>query len=163
MTRSRSLGRARKRQEGMLLSQQPMPDEQVEGRWKSIGEALESNAVWSRGTHAAWPDCDAWRPKSMFDLYFKLQHIVERWEWEKFSDALRVPLPITFRFVKGDDDPAFRAQGERLLEQMAKWGSGTRRLGLVDGWQLHLDKGTLRDAAPGSELGELREWLIRGT
>ena len=46
---------------------------------------------------------------------------------------------------------------------MAKWGSGTRRLGLVDGWQLHLDKGTLRDAAPGSELGELREWLIRGT
>ena len=27
---------------------------------------------------AAWPDCDAWRPKSLFEVYYKLQRVVER-------------------------------------------------------------------------------------
>ena len=80
-----------------------------------------------------------------------------------FHGSLRKPLPVTFRFVMGDTTPAFRAEGEALLERWAKVGTGTRRLGLVDGWQLHIDKHVLRAAEAGSEEAVLREWLIRGT
>ena len=111
----------------------------------------------------AWPDCSAWRPKSMFDLYYKLLHIVERWEWEEFAASLRKPLPVTFRFVLDSTSASFRAEGEAILERWAAGKNGTRRLGRVDGWQLQLDKHELRAAEHGSEAATLREWLIRGT
>ena len=120
-------------------------------------------AGFAKSGVVAWPDCDAWRPKSMFDLYYKLIKVVERSDWERFASSLRQPLPITFRYVLGDTDAAFRQQGDAILERWASRGGGTRRLGLVDGWALHIDKHALRAAPPGSEEAEFREWLIRGT
>ena len=88
---------------------------------------------------------------------------------EGFIEALHQPLPVTFRFTL-NADAAFRAEGEALLASWARrggasdvcWG-GTRRLEVVDGWQLHVDKHALRAAAAGSEEAALREWLIRGS
>ena len=105
----------------------------------------------------------------MFDLYYRLQKVVERHEWTTFTDSLHRPLPITFRFTRDASDvdaeasKAFRAEGEAILNNWAKQGTGTRKLGLVDGWQLHVDKHELRDAIAGSEYATFREWLIRGT
>ena len=77
-SRSKSLGRARKRAQGRLASQQPEGSE----RATSIALAVASHAgtKWST-CNASWPDCEAWRPKSMFDLYYKLQRVVQRHEW----------------------------------------------------------------------------------
>ena len=161
--RSKSLGRAIKRKDNKLQSQQPPPDETTYDRARAIHDAMEANATFARNRVVAWPDCDAWRPKSMFDLYYKLQRIVSREEWDAFSLAIRRPLPITFRYVRGDAPADFRAEGEAILERWMKVGTGTRRLGLVDGWQLHIDKHVLRAAEAGSEEALLREWLIRGT
>ena len=83
----------------------------------------------------------------MFDLYYRLVHLVDRSEWDDFVLSYRRPLPITFRFVTADTPAAFRAEGEALLTRWAAVGTGTRRLGeVVDGWQLHLDKHVLRGA-----------------
>ena len=74
----------------------------------------------------------------MFEVYYKLQRIVERHEWETFTDSLHRPLPITFRFVldASNADAAaakeFRAQGEPILERWAARRTGTRKLGLVE-------------------------------
>ena len=92
----------------------------------------------------------------MFDLYYKLIRVVERHEWEDFAAALRKPLPVTFRFVVDNVTPAFRAEGEAILERWAALKNGTRRLGRVDGWQLQLDKHELRQAEAGSGGGIAR-------
>ena len=44
-------------------------------------------ALHEQASHASalWPDCDAWRPKSMFDVYYRLQRVVERHEWSATS------------------------------------------------------------------------------
>ena len=76
--RSKSIVRARKRARGDLASQHDSSQDDESTRSWKIAEAMgraSSRAV------ANWPDCDAWRPKSMFDLYYKLQKVVERWEW----------------------------------------------------------------------------------
>ena len=138
VSRSKSLVRAAKRLRGELTSQREAyaAEPLVEARSRTITEALESNAAWARGAHVAWPDEDAWRPKSMFDLYYRLQRIVERSEWDRFALSLRAPLPITFRYVAGEvAESDFRARGEAMLERIASRGTGTRRLGLVDGWR----------------------------
>ena len=78
--RSRSVGRARKRQLGLLKSQQV--DEEDEGvgarPMSNIEKALETHSAYARSATVAWPDCAAWRPKSMFEVYYKLQRIVEQ-------------------------------------------------------------------------------------
>ena len=129
---------------------------------KTVADAMEANAQYARSGIVAWPDCTAWRPKSMFDLYYKLQRVVERHDWEAFHGSLRRPLPITFRIVASMPQ-AFRLEGESILERWARTGTGTRKLGLLDGWQLHLDKHQLRYAEAGSEEASVRDWLIRGT
>ena len=171
--RSKSLVRAKKSREGTLQSQQRQSweaeldetgwDTPGMDRSRSIAAAIEANCAFAKNGTAAWPDCSAWRPKSMFDLYYKLIRVVERHEWEDFAAALRKPLPVTFRFVVDNVTPAFRAEGEAILERWAALKNGTRRLGRVDGWQLQLDKHELRQAEAGSEAAALREWLIRGT
>ena len=125
------MGRARKRLAGTLKSQQEVEDggEDTGGRTERIFQSLQESAG---KRDALWPDCDAWRPQSMFDVYYRLQRIVERDEWPNFAASLRRPLPITFRFTK-DASAAFRAEGERILGAWAAAGYGTRRLGLVDG------------------------------
>lgn len=166
-SRSKSACRAAKRRRGLLASQQKEDDVSrmsllpVDCRARNITHALELSCVQCKV--ASWPDCDAWRPKSMFDLYYKLQRIVEKAEWEAFALSLRQPLPVTFRYAGDAAQTEFRAEGERILERWAARGLGTRRLDLVDGWQLHLDKHSLRDASAGSEESIIREWLIQGT
>ena len=156
--------RGEKRRKGTLKSQQePEEAEEYGDRARAIAAAIEANASFATSNVAAWPDCLTWRPKSMFDLYYKLQRIVERWEWEDFAEMLRKPLPVTFRFVVGNATQAYRAEGEVILERWAANQNGTRKLGRVDGWQLNLDKHELRAANPGDEAAILREWLIRGT
>ena len=91
--RSRSLGRARKRKRGELASQQQRQDDEegLDGdRSHHIASAMEANAGFAKSGVVAWPDCDAWRPKSMFDLYYKLIKVVERSEWERFASSLPV-------------------------------------------------------------------------
>ena len=85
--RSKSLGRAQKRLNGTLQSQQQQDDEYQFGG--AVGAAMEANSVWARAGVAAWPDCDAWRPQSMFDLYYRLIQLVERSEWESFRSSVR--------------------------------------------------------------------------
>ncbi|EOD41942.1 hypothetical protein EMIHUDRAFT_194550 [Emiliania huxleyi CCMP1516] len=162
-SRSKSLVRSRKRKAGDLASQrlddgdeEPLASETSGADKTRLGRASSSNP------NALWPDCDAWRPKSMFDVYYRLTAVVPREEWPAFSDSLRRPLPITFRFTRDAADD-FRAEGERVLSRWAAEGLGTRRLGLVEGWQLHMDKHQLREAVPGSDAASVREWLIRGT
>jgi len=162
-SRSKSLVRSRKSKAGDLASQrlddgdeEPLASETSGADKTRLGRASSSNP------NALWPDCDAWRPKSMFDVYYRLTAVVPREEWPAFSDSLRRPLPITFRFTRDAADD-FRAEGERVLSRWAAEGLGTRRLGLVEGWQLHMDKHQLREAVPGSDAASVREWLIRGT
>ena len=50
-----------------------------DGRSAKIAEK-HAQAVGER-RDVAWPDCSAWRPKSMFDLYYKLIRIVDREDW----------------------------------------------------------------------------------
>ena len=158
-TRSRSAVRARKRVRGALRSQQPDEEWNEEAQRARVLE--EKIAAQAGKPDASWPDCAAWRPKSMFDLYYKLVRVVAKEEWYHFSEALRRPLPVTFRFT-ADAPDAFRAEGERVLRAWEARGLGTRRLGLVDGWQLHADKHELR-AAVDANAGAVRDWLIRGT
>ena len=156
-SRSRSLGRASKRARGELQSQK---DEGL------VDEGPPTTRNRTLTDALAMPDCDAWRPESMFNLYYKLIRVVKLHEWDAFHGALRHPLPVTFRFVADAEGLAsFRAEGERVLERWEARGLGTRRFGgqVVDGWKLHLDKHELRAAAAGSEEAALREWLIRGT
>jgi len=98
----------------------------------------------------------------MFQLYYKLQRIVERWEWEDFMSALHQPLPVTFRFAR-DVSASFRSEGNQLLTAWARRHPRTRELRVVDGWQLHLDKHELRAAEGGSEEAALHRWLVRGS
>ena len=168
--RSKSVVRAHKRRDGVLKSQKEeaaadMDDWDAPGfdRGRSIAAAMEANTAFAKNGTAAWPDLDCWRPKSMFDLYYKLIRVVERHEWEDFAASLRKPLPVTFRFVVDNATASFRAEGEAILERWAAQKNGTRRLGRVDGWQLQLDKHELRQAEHGSEAAVLRNWLIRGT
>ena len=79
---------------------------------------------------------------------------------QTFLDALQRPLPVTFRYTDLAS-AAYRREGERHLEAWAARGE-TRRLGLVDGWQLDIDKHALR-ALPGSDVAAVREWIVRGT
>ena len=50
-------------------------------------------------------------------------------------------------------------------DSKTRWsGRGmARRLELVDGWQLHVDKHALRAAFEGTDEHVVREWLVRGT
>jgi hypothetical protein len=61
-------------------------------RWREVradgsppGPVCMVHCTLSFSLHAmsghSMADCDAWRPKSMFDLYYKLQKIVARTEW----------------------------------------------------------------------------------
>ena len=160
-TRSRSVVRARKRARGELQSQAEedwAPQTQEALRATALADALQRSV--NNPNQLAWPDCAAWRSKSMFDVYYKVSQVVERDEWDAFSDSLRRPLPTTFRFTT-EASAAFKSEGERIL---SGWASrGTRRLGVVDGWQLHLDKHELRAVQPRTQEATLREWLIRGT
>ena len=108
--------------------------------------------------------------------YYRLQRIVPQFEWDRFEDGIHRPLPVTFRF-SANADAAYRAEGEQILEGWARDGlgldpnqashlgtlAGTRRLGVVDGWQLHIDKHALRSASAGTAEAALREWMISGT
>ena len=162
-SRSKSLVRSRKRKAGDLASQRlDDGDEELLASETSGADKTRLGRASSSNPNALWPDCDAWRPKSMFDVYYRLTAVVPREEWPAFSDSLRRPLPITFRFTRDAADD-FRAEGERVLSRWAAEGLGTRRLGLVEGWQLHMDKHQLREAVPGSDAASVREWLIRGT
>ena len=69
--------RARKRRRGDL-SMAPSPNGDAAATSSKIEEAM-----WRTSSRriATWPDCDAWRPKSMFDLYYKLQKIVGKADW----------------------------------------------------------------------------------
>jgi len=154
--RSKSLVETRKHRAAALL---PDRYKAAKERAARVAEALERSGGGSAST---WPDEDAWRPKALFDVYYRLQQIVPRYEWKEFSDSLQKPLPVTFRYTP-DADAAFRADGEQYLEDWSRKGWGTRRLGVVDGWQLHMDKHELRAGVVGSEPAAVREWLIRGT
>lgn len=137
-----------------------LPDHSAaEERAARIAESLERAAADGA---CIWPDEDAWRPKAQFDVYYRLQQVVPRSEWREFGESLQKPLPVTFRYTASADD-AYRAEGERYLAAWEAKGWGTRRLGVVRGWQLHMDKHELRAASAGSEQAEVREWLIRGT
>ena len=134
--RSRSLGRAAKALAGTLKSQKEAAaaeEEWVPDRNQSIQAALEANASMAKNGTVAWPDCSAWRPKSMFDLYYKLLHIVERHEWEDFAASLKKPLPVTFRFVLDSTSASFRAQGEAILTRWAAAKNGTLHTVVVPG------------------------------
>ena len=156
--RSKTVRRAAKRQRGELASQREVPAEEQQPS-NALAEAHATTAGGSR--ESLWPDCDAWRAKAMFETYYKLQRIVAKEEWPAFRDALHTPLPVTFRFTR-DVTAIFRAEGERVLTRWA--GSGmARRLELVDGWQLHVDKHALRAAFEGTDEHVVREWLVRGT
>ena len=65
------MGRARKRLAGTLKSQQESEDdgEDTGGRPERIFQSLQESAG---KRDALWPDCDAWRPQSMFDVYYRL-------------------------------------------------------------------------------------------
>ena len=86
--RSKSRVRARKRANFELESQkrEAAAEEDDENTSRSrafaIADAIEANAALARSGVVAWPDCAAWRPKSMFDLYYRLQRIVHISEWE---------------------------------------------------------------------------------
>ena len=150
--RSRSLGRARKRKLGTLVSQLP----------EDTDAAPESAILPDSAGTLPWPDCDAPRGKSLMKYYYRLQRIVPMHEWDAFEDGIHRPLPVTFRF-SATADVAYRAEGEVLLERWERQGLGTRRLGVVDGWQLHIDKHALRVSLPGTAEAALREWMIAGT
>ena len=126
-TRSRSVVRARKRARGELQSQAEedwAPQTQEALRATALADALQRSV--NNPNQLAWPDCAAWRSKSMFDVYYKVSQVVERDEWDAFSDSLRRPLPTTFRFTT-EASAAFKSEGERIL---SGWASrGTRRLG----------------------------------
>lgn len=153
-SRSKSIVRSRKRRAALHVHVSA-----AEERAARVAASLEGTAgdgSW------AWPDEDAWRPKAQFDVYYRLQQIVPRHDWKQFSDSLHLPLPVTFRYT-ADADAAFRSAGEEYLQRWESNGWGTRRLGAVDGWQLHMDKHELRAGVAGSEQAEVREWLVRGT
>jgi tRNA (cytosine34-C5)-methyltransferase len=150
--RSRSLGRARKQKLGALNSQQP----------EAADVPLESATVPDTTGTLPWPDCDAPRGKSLMKYYYRLQRIVPIQEWDSFDDGIHRPLPVTFRF-SANADAAYRTAGESILESWARQRLGTRRLGVVDGRQLHIDKHALRAATAGTAEATLREWMITGT
>ena len=150
--RSRSLGRARKQKLGSLASQQPEADD---------GPPESTTVPDSTGT-LPWPDCDAPRGKSLMKYYYRLQRIVPIQEWDSFEDGIHRPLPVTFRF-SANADAAYRSVGEAILQRWERQGLGTRRLGVVDGWQLHIDKHALRSAYAETPEAALREWMIGGT
>ena len=154
-SRSRSMGRARKRSLGTLTSQANTECEP----WDNADITAVSPDSAGR---MPWSDCDAPRGKALMKYYYRLQRIVDIREWDSFDDGIHRALPVTFRF-SANADAAYRAEGEGLLEAWSREGLGTRRLGVVDGWQLHVDKHTLRSAAVGSDEARLREWMIRGT
>ena len=73
--------RARKRAAGTLVSQMTVEESAEaceQSRTSKINASLHERASLPA---ALWPDCDTWRPKSMFDVYYRLQKIVERHEW----------------------------------------------------------------------------------
>lgn len=94
--------------------------------------------------------------------YYRLQRVVPIQEWDAFEDGIHRPLPVTFRF-SANADAAYRSEGEAILQRWERQGYGTRRLGVVDGWQLHIDKHALRISAAGTPEASLREWMISGT
>lgn len=152
--RSRSLGRARKQKLGTLVSQRPDIDDETNEAVTVVPDAT--------GT-VPWPDCDAPRGKSLMKYYYRLQRIVPLHEWDSFEDGIHRPLPVTFRF-SANADAAYRAEGESILHGWSQQlHLGTRRLGVVDGWQLHIDKHALRSALAGTAEARLREWMISGT
>jgi tRNA (cytosine34-C5)-methyltransferase len=153
-SRSKSIVRSRKRRAAV-----DVPHSAAEERAARVAASLEGSAGDSSW---AWPDEEAWRPKAQFDVYYRLQQVVPRHEWKQFSDSLHLALPVTFRYT-ADADAAFRDEGEQYLQRWASNGWGTRRLGAVDGWQLHMDKHELRAGVAESEQAEVREWLVRGT
>ena len=109
-------GRARKRQLGQLRSQQQAdedgdPSASLDMRGRSIADAMEENSAFVRNGTAAWPDCGAWRPKSMFDLYYKLVRVVERHEWETFHGSLRRPLAAVQENWRHSDPPSGSPRG----------------------------------------------------
>lgn len=107
-SRSRSIGRARKRALGTLTSLSASMDDAMSGAPAMVPDGA--------GT-MPWLDCDAPRGKSLMKYYYRLQRIVDVREWDAFEDGLHRPLPVTFRFST-NADKTYRQQGEAVL---TKW------------------------------------------
>ena len=91
--RSKGVVRAAKRRAFTLRSQNLPEDDAAAApttRGDRIAEAMKRG---SSDAAAAWPDCDAWRPKSLFEVYYKLQRVVERHDWCAPAPHARRPRP----------------------------------------------------------------------
>jgi len=91
--RSKGVVRAAKRRAFTLRSQNLPEDDAAAApttRGDRIAEAMKRG---SSDAAAAWPDCDAWRPKSLFEVYYKLQRVVERHDWCAPIPHTRRPRP----------------------------------------------------------------------
>ena len=91
--RSKGVVRAAKRRAFTLRSQN-LPDDDALAAPTTRGDRIaEAMKRGSSDAAAAWPDCDAWRPKSLFEVYYKLQRVVERHDWCAPIPHTRRPRP----------------------------------------------------------------------
>lgn len=91
--RSKGVVRAAKRRAFTLRSQN-LPDDDALAAPTTRGDRIaEAMKRGSSDAAAAWPDCDAWRPKSLFEVYYKLQRVVERHDWCAPVPHTRRPRP----------------------------------------------------------------------
>ena len=89
--RSKGVVRAAKRRAFTLRSQN-LPEDDAAAAPTTRGDRI-AEAMPCRQRPAAWPDCDAWRPKSLFEVYYKLQRVVERHDWCAPAPHARRPRP----------------------------------------------------------------------
>ena len=115
------------------------------------------------------------RSTTHFEEYYRRQNILaDEREWSAFLAHLRAPLPVTFRMSimashRAGVEEALR-EGKRLLTPGAenprpRTDDGRvvpppRRLDWCDGWQLGVDKMTLKYSRDAT-LRETQRWLVK--
>ena len=135
--------------------------------------ATTRTAIALPRTSAPWFNrtLDATRATA-FEVYYERQGIVDAAEWEKFLATLRTPLPVTFRMnrmASRREDvmealsgaKAFLHEASELRDDRGRVIAPPTRLPWCDGWQLGIDKMTLKFTRSNPTLRALQRWLVK--
>ncbi|XP_064640882.1 RNA cytosine-C(5)-methyltransferase NSUN2-like [Lineus longissimus] len=107
MARSKSRGRARKqkkRDAGLMAADGGT----ASGSGETGSGAAENRGGWDKDSRRSYAQIVM--ENKNFEKFYKAQNMVPADEWGAFMEALRTPLPVTFRVT------GFRSQAESLLD-----------------------------------------------
>jgi tRNA (cytosine34-C5)-methyltransferase len=174
-SRSKTLVRAAKRRRAAACAHQDADARVHDGEHATTTTTTttnEKNAIVLPRTSAPWFSrtlrVDEETP---FEVYYKRQHIVREEEWAEFLRYLRTPLPVTFRMnrmasrreeVKQalDASRTFLQNARETRDDRGRVIPPPTRLAWCDGWQLGVDKMSLKFSR-NPMLRDLQRWLVK--